>query len=125
MPNKIHFYMMMFPGKSVGYAKDISYECADNIDKRISKYNGEPFNCGSFEMVRYENNQWLSNKKFGTFNRNVSPNILRLIITPNVECKCQFSKNCINAIANGECTDKFMIDIIGKQFFTDKYAKQK
>ena len=123
MLNKIHFYMMMCPGESVGYAKYISYECADNINECLSNYKGGPFNCGSFEMDRFEINQWISSKKFGTFNRSDAQNILRLIITPNVGCKCQFSKNCINAIANGKCTDEFMINIIGKQFFSDKYQK--
>ena len=34
-------------------------------------------------------------------------------------------QECLNNIQNGKCTDRFVIDIIGKQFFADKYAKQK
>ena len=34
--------------------------------------------------------------------------------------KCH-SQNCFANIQNGKCIDKFMIDVIGKKFFAEKY----
>ena len=35
-------------------------------------------------------------------------------------CKCR-KEDCLHNLKNGTCTDKFMIDVIGKPFFADKY----
>ena len=36
------------------------------------------------------------------------------------KCKCSQYQCCYNLVT-GECTDPFMIDIVGKKFFPDKY----
>ena len=36
-------------------------------------------------------------------------------------CHCP-TANCLNNIANGKCRDKFIIELIGKNFFADKYV---
>ena len=35
-------------------------------------------------------------------------------------CKCRH-EDCLRNLKNGTCTDKFMIDVIGKPLFADKY----
>ena len=41
------------------------------------------------------------------------------------KCAIQDCAKCTTNIINGKCTDAFVVDLIGKQFFADKYAKQK
>ena len=41
------------------------------------------------------------------------------------KCAIRDKKNCPRCIASGKCRDKFVIDLIGKKLFADKYEKQK
>ncbi len=41
------------------------------------------------------------------------------------KCAIRDKKNCPRCIANGKCTDEFVINLIGKKLFADKYEKQK
>ena len=38
-------------------------------------------------------------------------------------CKCS-TRNCMNNLADGKCTDRFVIEKIGKKFFADKYKDE-
>lgn len=60
--------------------------------------------------------------------KNTQNNAEELIIDiypTNQKCKIRDGKNCIKCIASGKCRDKFVIDLIGKKLFADKYEKQK
>lgn len=39
-------------------------------------------------------------------------------------CKCH-REHCFENLASGKCTDEFMIKIIGKKFFADKYTNKR
>ncbi len=43
----------------------------------------------------------------------------------NRKCKIRDTKNCIKCIASGKCRDEFVIDLIGKKLFADKYNQGK
>ncbi|MBP5794917.1 MAG: hypothetical protein J6W41_02785 [Alphaproteobacteria bacterium] len=71
---------------------------------------------------------------YATMHQNVSRgrtykkdnNSLIISINPaNQKCKIRDEKNCIKCIASGKCRDEFVIDLIGKKLFADKYEKQK
>ena len=47
-------------------------------------------------------------------------NELEVHFTTTPHCKCPIEE-CLQNLAAGKCTDKFMIENIGKQFFKDKY----
>lgn len=50
---------------------------------------------------------------------------LNLYMTNMNNSKCN-ARDCFNNIRSGKCTDKLIIEAIGKQFFADKYQdKQK
>lgn len=49
---------------------------------------------------------------------------MKIIVQMTNDCRCAHT-DCLNNIQDGKCTDEFMINNFGKQFFPNKYAKQK
>lgn len=43
------------------------------------------------------------------------------IYPTNQQCKIKNKTNCPKCIASGKCRDKFVIDLIGKKLFAEKY----
>ena len=58
----------------------------------------------------------------GIKEKNVADLKIRLQMRNSHKCS---HENCFHNIRCGKCTDKFMIDLIGKILFKDKYQKQK
>ena len=49
---------------------------------------------------------------------------LDIFILTKHDCKCP-KTDCVCNIASGKCTDKILIEILGKQFFPEQYKKTK
>ena len=47
------------------------------------------------------------------------------IYPTNQQCKIKNKANCPKCIAAGKCRDEFVIDLIGKKLFADKYTNEK
>ena len=121
--NEINFYMMIWPGTSVGHSKLVSLSKVEKLKEYLNDWHGAPFGCGNFEVGRYENNSWISDKNFGTRHIDVnSQNFIRIIIRHPPQCQCPFYQDCIKTIADGKCTDEFIKSTIGKIFFSKQYS---
>lgn len=71
---------------------------------------------------------------YATMHQNISSgqtyktdkNYLTISIYPiNQKCKIRDTKNCIKCLASGKCMDEFVINLIGKKLFADKYNQGK
>lgn len=58
----------------------------------------------------------------GTNESNYGSLQLHVFLTNGKKCN---RHDCFNNIQNGKCTDKFVIDIIGKKFFSKQYKDTK
>lgn len=47
------------------------------------------------------------------------------IYPTNQQCKIKNKANCPKCIAAGKCCDEFVINLIGKKLFADKYTNEK
>lgn len=88
------------------------------IDSCLYQMNTHIQHCGCIDVLLSRNNFDIESTK-----KDYS-SYMKISVQMTNSRKCPREK-CLENIKYGKCTDKFMIDIIGKQFFTDKYAKQK
>ena len=88
------------------------------IDSCLYQMNTHIQHCGCIDVLLSRNNSNIESTK-----KDYS-SYMKISVQMTNSRKCPREK-CLENIKYGKCTDKFMIDIIGKQFFADKYAKQK
>ena len=67
------------------------------------------------------NRNWKNNK---VQKEKILSNSLELHLATCLNCT-NTERNCLNNIKEGKCQDKFVIELIGKRFFSTKYTQEK
>lgn len=119
------------------YSTTNRLRCASWSEKQIEKYLRElsAFGCAPKESCFFTvNARFYENSEIKVilpsfFARKPVPGIrdesdggmdINIKFKNSHKCPCE---DCFKNIQSGKCTDKFVIDIIGKKFFTDNYSK--
>lgn len=134
MPNEKHNIDLMNNISGWGYSDTIHLHCASWSTEQIEKYLNELSTITNIpqESCFHDLNAHFNTchdikvimNTLSTATKDISTGGLIINIRFRNGHKCP-RENCFKNIQSGKCTDKFVIDNIGKQFFANKYAKQK
>lgn len=113
-------YMYPFPTQDLCIGT-VPADKVNSLFRKLSKNNQIPSESCIYTLTLHcRNNKTLPLTRLSGNTSLSFDNNLDIHFTTNPRCKCQIEE-CLRNLAAGECSDKFMIENIGKKFFADKY----